>query len=426
MKISPMIERGSMLILLLYPILLLTVRGGMGLLFFLMLILAVTALVKNGPPVINRADYWFAFAASVMLIATILSQAHHNNFLPRFWDSPSRFLLAVPAYMVFRSLSVRVISILEIGIPVGAMTGLLATAFNQYFHADVLDTRWTVSFMNPIHFGNLALLLGVLSLCSINWIKPDSRYVLTLKLIGFVAGVCASILSGTRGGWVAIPFMLLVWGLFQPRVSRLKLIMWCAVAALIMSFAGYFLVDNVQLRVDETVAEMVSISHGNLDSNFGQRLQLWHAAIIMFMQNPIFGVGPDAFFQTMTRLQQDGILQSVSSSTYGTEVHSYYFAAVAELGLLGLLAGISMLVIPLVLFLKFSKSKDQFVRVAATMGACTVTAFIFFCFTVEMFNLKMIASFYALTVAVLLGAANRQEGNGLADNVCVPGSTKRE
>lgn len=398
----------------------------MGVLFFLMVITAVVILVKEGLPDMNKADYWFVFAASVMLVATILSQAIHNNFLIRFWDSPSRFLLAIPVYMVFKRLSARVLSILGIGIPVRAMTGLLAAAINQYYNVGMLDTRWTVPFMNPIHFGNLALLLGVLSLCSINWTKPDSRYLLILKLLGFMSGVCASVLSGTRGGWVAVPFMLLAWGMFQPHLDKLKWTMWCAITTFLLPIMAYFLVESVHQRVDQTIAELISISQGNLNTSFGIRLQLWRAAIIIFMQNPFFGVGPDAFFQTFIRLQQDGILQSLPPDIYDTEVHSYYFALLAELGLFGLLAGISALAIPLVLFFRFSRSNEQFVRVAASMGACTVTAFICFCFTVEMFNLKMIASFYALTVAVLLGASNRQEGHSLAGIVSAQSVAKRE
>lgn len=43
------------------------------------------------------------------------------------------------------------------------------------------------------------------------------------------------------------------------------------------------------------------------------------------------------------------------------------------------------------------------------MGMAVVLGFMVYCVTVEMFNLKMIATFYAMTVAVLLAAAYGRE-----------------
>ena len=398
---------GAMLALFLYPLLLLTVKGGMGVIFFLLFFLSVAILAKtrNRLPSLGLPDYWFAFAMSSSLFATLLSQAYHANFLFRYWDSPARLMLAIPIYLALKNLGVRIATALETGLPLGAIAGFLVAATNQYFQFGSLASRLSTSYMNPIHFGNLALLLGILSLCSINWTGKDNRYLLALKMLGLFSGVGASIMSGTRGGWIAIPFVMLVWIFFQPNIDKGKMLVRGIGIIACLLVVSYLCIDGVQQRVDQLITEAVSISRGELHTSMGLRLQLWHAATIMFMENPLFGVGPDAFFQKISELQQSGAIPNADSETYGTEVHSYYFALMAELGVFGLAAGFTTFVIPLALFFKASKSAHQFNRIAASMGACTVVSFIIFCVTVEMFNLKMVASFYAVTVAVLMAAS---------------------
>lgn len=61
----------------------------------------------------------------------------------------------------------------------------------------------------------MALLLGFLSLFSVNWIRMDHPIVKLLKIIGLIAGLSISVLSGARGGWVAIPVFVFVFIYFR-------------------------------------------------------------------------------------------------------------------------------------------------------------------------------------------------------------------
>jgi O-antigen ligase len=57
-------------------------------------------------------------------------------------------------------------------------------------------------------------------------------------------------------------------------------------------------------------------------------------------------------------------------------------------------------------------ARDAQTKVAGLMGMALVSGFFIFGLTVEIFNLKMTAAFYALTLAVLMAAAtNRNEGH---------------
>jgi len=90
-----------------------------------------------------------------------------------------------------------------------ALGALLAGGIAAYEHWWL--GRWRVgNGINAIPFGNLALLLGSLSLAglvSLSSTRNGLRLVLGLAV---VAGLLASVLSGTRGGWVVFPVLVLI------------------------------------------------------------------------------------------------------------------------------------------------------------------------------------------------------------------------
>lgn len=66
--------------------------------------------------------------------------------------------------------------------------------------------------LHAILFGNLGLLMGALCLAGLGWAWTRPRRALWIPLLalGVAGGLVPSMLSGTRGGWLALPLMLLV------------------------------------------------------------------------------------------------------------------------------------------------------------------------------------------------------------------------
>ena len=90
------------------------------------------------------------------------------------------------------------------------------------------------------------------------------------------------------------------------------------------------------------------------------------------------------------------------------EVHNEILAKTVNLGIFGLLSILSVFAVPLIIFIRSARSSFAQARTAAYMGICLVTGFFIFGLSVEIFNLKMTAAFYSLTVAVLLAAATHK------------------
>jgi O-antigen ligase len=400
-----------MLILLTYPALLLTVRGSMGILFGVMLIISSVHLfrIRNTLSIPHWDNYSIAFALAMAspVVAIFLSQAYHGKFDSPPYDSASRFLLAIPIFLALRQTNIRAIKVLQYGIPLGALVGFIVLKQHPF----IWDTgRHTTSeAFNLVHFSNTALILGFLSLFSINWERKDHPFVLALKLSGFMAGMYMSIQSGERGGWVAMPLLLLLW-----IATHSKKNLWLKFGIAIPVLAGtvwlsYSLLAGVHSRIDSIFSDITQYAHGNKDTSIGMRFQLYLAAIDLFTEHPIFGIGPDGFRQAMPDLTANGMITSYAGLMGTAEIHNEILLKCAETGLFGLLSILSVYMVPIFIFWRSTKSTESSIRIASFMGICLVIGFFIFGLTVEIFNLKMTATFFAFTLAVLMAVAMHHE-----------------
>jgi len=401
-------ERGVAAILFLYPILLLSVRGGVSGLFFLLAAISMFLMFRDKAN--RRADSYgiaVGVAMASAVAAILLSQIYHQNFTPQPYDAASRFLLAIPIFMILRNTRPGTLSVVAYGFPLGAIAALITTAI----HPVEVDGRVTSHFLNLIHFGDLALMLGFLSFFSINWVKKDSLPVRLLKVAGLAAGLYLAIRTGSRGGWAAIPAVALIWVVWKS--PSWKSIVLTLLALLAAGVIGYYAVDMFHQRLDALYSDITGYSQGNRDTSAGLRFQIWKGALHLFMENPVFGVGPEEFKNAISSLSGTGLISAEAIEAGKAEVHNEIISKTVNLGVFGAASILSIHLVPLYVFARCLKSASRQARTAAWLGICLVTGFLIFGLTVEIFDLKMTATFYALTVAVLLAAAtNRQDPSG--------------
>jgi O-antigen ligase len=405
------LELTTSALLFLYPILLLTVREGVNVCFVLLLILASYRLTTTRPSFrhLNRSEIAFMAAMASLVIATAMSQIWHWRFRPEPYDGAGRFLLAIPIYLMLRTCQPETLTSVQYGIPLGAIGAALVVVLQMPLEG----ARASTYYMDAIRFGDLALVLGILSIISMNWDRTGPSWMAALKVVGLAAGVFASIESGTRGGWAALPAVALVWWSLTWRGKLSWRVNATLVGLLIvLALTSYFLVGTVHDRMVGLYSDLVALSHSDLDTSLGFRLQIWRVAIQLFAENPLFGIGPDEFQNVMPEMRDLGLLTSAAAQNGIAEVHSEILLRMVSLGILGLASIVSIHVVPLILFVRAARTNSRYLgRVASAgiIGACFVVSFLVFGLTIEIFNLKMIATFYSLTVAVLLAAAMGKE-----------------
>ena len=208
---SRLSDRLIMLFLLSYPALTLTVQGGANGMFLALLILSAIILYRSRKtaPRWDTTDLAFAFAMLLPTVAIFLSQAYHAAFSAPSYDWAARFWLAIPIFLALRRVNIDALATLQLGAPIGALAGVGLVLVHPFSWANGRAT--TGQFLNLIHFSDLALSMGFLSLFAIGRLHRNFSPALLLKLAGFLGGTYLSIQSGERGAWLSMPFLLMLW-----------------------------------------------------------------------------------------------------------------------------------------------------------------------------------------------------------------------
>ena len=260
--------------------------------------------------------------------------------------------------------------------------------------------RVHVPGINAIPFGNLSLVLGVLSLV---WALRRSQMPLLFGAAA-LAGLVASLLSGTRGGWVTLPVVAVVLLLCQGAEIRRLWSAW-SLQTRLLAVAGVVLVAAfaVWQALPRAVA-LVEDLRGYLDqgvtrTSVGLRLDMWRAAWTLFLQKPLLGWGEGAMMPELRRLIAAGELNE-QARYFGFQLHSDVLDTLARRGLLGLITLLLMYAVPLAGFVRRLKCANVDVRTFALAGTLVVLMFAGFGLTQSQFHdERSFAAYLVLVVA---------------------------
>jgi O-antigen ligase len=267
-------------------------------------------------------------------------------------------------------------------------------AFGALAACGIVLVRWLalgvdrvhVPGINAIPFGNLSLMLGVLSLV---WALRLSQMPLLFG-VAALAGLVVSLLSGTRGGWVTLPVVALVLLLCQGEEIRR---LWSArsLRTRLLAVAGVVLVAAFAVwqalpRAVALVEDLRGYLHqGVTRTSVGLRLDMWHAAWTLFLQKPLLGWGEGAMMPELRRLIAAGELNE-QARYFGFQLHSDVLDTLARRGLLGLITLLLMYAVPLAGFVRRLKCGDVEVRMFALAGTLVVLMFAGFGLTQSQFR----------------------------------------
>jgi len=402
------------LFLLAYPSVAVLVHGGASAAFLAAAVVSLIALgmaARRSPQpfpgfVPQRGDLALCIALAAPLAAVIVSSAWHGHIVARTWDSPSRFLAAVPLFLVLRRQGAGVLKWADLSFALGALASFAVAVLMPH---DWGAGRIGSAFLNPIHFGDIALVLGLLAVVSLDWWRKDPPIVRVVKIAGLLAGLGASLLSGSRGGWAAIPIAALLILMAGRRRQSWQRIVLIPLGVVVVLVATYALSGTVRDRIGEISSDLASYTQGNKDTSVGIRLQLYDAALELIERQPVFGLGDEGFRDEMKSLAQQGQLTPLAAQFGQGETHNQLLAYAANYGLIGGAMLLGIYVVPIWYFCLRLGVADRCARRAALMGLVFVVSFFVFGMTVETFDLKSTVCFY-VAVAVVLAAAAAHAG----------------
>lgn len=396
------------------PALALAFRGGANSAYFLMLLASLAGVAMHGlgaaPASLRHhrstpAYRAFCVAMCLPLLAVLANQLATWEFDDRSFDAPSRMLLVMLIAWWLMRCPWQYLRHMQWGLCAGALIGAAKLAALSDFGA---TGRPMPAFATAISFGNLALLMGLCAFVSLGWRLTRWRLEQGVKILGGLAGLYGSFLSQSRGGWLALPILVIVLILLSRLSRRWKMLL--AATALVAVGGIYSGSHLVQDRVQEAATELSEYARGaNPDTSIGLRMQFWQASIDMFLEHPFTGVG----LQNIQREFQQRAQSGEMTPTVVTFNHSHndMLWAMAALGIPGMLALLAVYLVPLTLFVRTSRHADARIAVASRMGIVLVLGYMIFGFTEAMFAITMNTAFYAGMLAILVALTRGQSAS---------------
>lgn len=331
--------------------------------------------------------------------------ADHDGELKNL-DRPSRLLMLALMLPLLCRYRPNFHSLMR-GIGIGAMGAggiALYDKFVRHFSRAFEDVM-------PIQCGDISLSLGLLSMCAMAWSYRRSKRGETLfYLAASSMGLLGSLLSGSRGGWILLPLILLAWyRLFRPWFSQsIKLSLAGSVIALALFCALPQL--GVTQRLYEAKQDMtLFMSGGNQNTSLGFRLQFWRSAWHSFLDKPLLGWGPVGVRHSQELQYQVGEL-SQAAFDFNSHAHNQYLDQMAKYGVLGLGCLLTLFLVPLKLakhLLNSCISAQGYTLAAATI--IHVLATMDYCLSQAFLNHNSGIIFYPFMMVLLLLSAEAEQ-----------------
>ncbi len=401
-KIGLPMQRGIGFLVFLFPFLSLITPSGIG---FSSLAFVLAALCVPRKAWVAMAPHWrevrwvlaaFAYYLLLALLCVLLRPETGWSYL----DKPSRMFFGLAAALMLVVLARPPRAALWWGVIAGALAALPFIAYQRI----VLDIYRPGGWLNAITFGDIALCLALVALAAAIDYRHSTRKAI-FPALGALAGLGATIVSGTRGGWAALVLAAILFltyaRLLQSRRVRLLLVGSFAL------FASTFFIPafGVQERVGQGVHDVRTwLDGGSALSNVGVRLELWTGARTIIAEHPLFGLDPLTVRGELRKLVEQGAIQDVVLPF--EHLHNDLLQAQATGGVFGLLAYLGILAAPFAFFARAvgrnaRRGMPQFAPALA--GMLVVLSYFGFGMTEVIFWSLKGSMFYVLMVALLMG-----------------------
>ena len=244
-------------------------------------------------------------------------------------------------------------------------TGGYVTYFNIIFD---FNREQLSTFFNPIITYNIGLIsLSILGLLYAFYNQRKKSYL--LLMISLIT-MFSLVLQGTRGAWLALPFIyILIAGIYFKQQTKKFLVF---LAAIFIFITVNIALPNSPLknRVDAFNQDSSNIQENNYQNSTGIRLLLWENAVELFKTKPILGVSLYGIEKNNCELHAQGKLPQCFQHQ-----HNIYFHELAANGLLGLFGLFITLLLPFIYFVKNYSRINESLKLLSLSGASFVFYF---------------------------------------------------
>ena len=368
---------------------------------------SIYGVIKKWQWSLSKEDKMLIYSYLFYFVTFIISFVVHQGKI-RELDNPSRVLLFIPMFLLLLHIPPRLNTVLY-AIPLGAIVaGITAIYDKLVLHSEM---AFSSRIMN-IQGGDISMSLGMFSFAIGFYFFQKTQLKLTaLCILAALFGILGSILSTARGGWPALPILLiaLLW-IYRRNLSKTFFITLIGLFAL--AIIGITQMPNNQISERFAAAQddiQQYLEQGNGSTSVGARFDMWQSVFIMVQEKPILGWGTQGAPQKRHQLAEQGVISQYAGQF--THAHNQYLDDLSKRGIVGLVAFLAIFVIPLRHFIPSLKSDSAETKLIATLGTLHVLAVMIYCLSQSFFTHNSGNLFYFFLTIVWYALFTTQQGN---------------
>jgi len=355
--------------------------------FWIIGLLLIPIFIKNG--YIEEKEkvlYLLGFSAFLISVISWLNSDYYNGVFSviepdlRFLLFPLTVIAVRYSNLTFRHLSYALL--------LGSIAYTYITIYSP--------TARVSGDENAVTFGNGAMLLAVITSCLAYFEK--NRITKIFIIIAAVGYFYASYKSGTRGSFLALPPLTLLFLYFMTNKMRFALIFLLAIS--VVGLSQTYMANRFFLATNNFINFFEEEKTG---TSTGQRLSMWEAALCFHRDSPLLGKGPHQYKNAILDEKRTCKITIHNYKGYYSQAHSFYFNSLATVGLIGLSAMLAF-------FIYLGYYSWSLPIIAKVTITATLLTFLSYGITVDLFFHRYMADKHLTLLGILLGLAlNHQQ-----------------
>ncbi|WP_424411572.1 O-antigen ligase family protein [Pasteurella sp. PK-2025] len=358
------------------------------------------AWLSKRPLALPPMEKCFLFSLSCYILIFIVLLLFHQDKLREF-ENVGKLCLFIPLFYLLHHYRIR-LDPLMIGILVGAVLAGVVAIYDRFYLN--LNAAYAPRMLQ-IQAGDMAMSLGLFSVVIGLYSYQIKRYPLAIfSVIATLLGMLGSFLSTARGGWIALPVLILmIMLIYRRNLSKTMRLAFATLFVITLTTAVLIPKTKMLHRVNEAYTEAMSyFSEFDGTTSIGARFDMWKGAILMAKEKPLFGWGAKGALEQSKILAQQGLIHEYVTQFH--HAHNQYLDDLAKRGLVGLSALLLVFLIPLSHFYQALKGASPETRAVATLGLVHILSVMSYALTQAFIEHNSGNLFYFFLIAVFYSA----------------------